>query len=264
MHIEGFRRAQLKLPSGIPAKNACPRPIRRRYNTRQEFGHESGCFVRKMIPIFSFLFLFGTSVKSDNSGALGIDWTRTSGVSRTDVTLQVVVNPKLRRGSDIHDRAWEALRDLNAGLVRSALWFPYPRFAVAELSPPENEKTFWSFSLMDPVVEDFFRATSGHPIVMTISTIPQWMFKTDQNVGIPDDPNQVAWNYEQGTELRDSSMKEVADYFARVASWYTAGGFTDELGAFHPSGHHYKIDYWEVLNEPEYEHQFGEKIYTQL
>jgi hypothetical protein len=34
---------------------------------------------------------------------LTIDWTRTTIVSRTTPTLQVVVNPMLRRGSPIHD-----------------------------------------------------------------------------------------------------------------------------------------------------------------
>ena len=75
------------------------------------------------------------------------------------------------------------------------------------------------------------------------------MFKTDKPVPYPADPNQPVWNYEQGTELRDPSMKEVADYYARLVSWYTQGGFTDEFGKRHESGHHYKIDYWEVLNE---------------
>ena len=51
-------------------------------------------------------------------------------------------------------------------------------------------------------------------------------------------------------EFRDPSFKEVADYYACGVSWCTKGGFKDELGVWHPSGHHYKIDYWEVLNEP--------------
>jgi hypothetical protein len=68
----------------------------------------------------------------------------------------------------------------------------------------------------------------------------------------------------QGTELRDPSMKEVSDYYARLVSWYTQGGFTDELGRRHDSGHHYKIDYWEILNEPEYEHAITPQTYTRL
>lgn len=47
-------------------------------------------------------------------------------------------------------------------------------------------------------------------------------------------------------------------------SWYTQGGFIDELGQRHESGHHYKIDYWEVLNEVDFEHHMTPEVYTRL
>src|SRR5690606_32053083 len=47
-------------------------------------------------------------------------------------------------------------------------------------------------------------------------------------------------------------------------SWYTKGGFTDELGKFHKSGHYYKIPYWEVLNEPDLEHNITPQLYTRI
>jgi len=47
-------------------------------------------------------------------------------------------------------------------------------------------------------------------------------------------------------------------------SWYTKGGFTDELGKYHKSGHLYKIPYWEVLNEPDLEHNISPQLYTKL
>ena len=59
-------------------------------------------------------------------------------------------------------------------------------------------------------------------------------------------------------------MKEVADYFARLISWYTRGGFTDELGKRHESGYHYRISHWEVLNEIEFEHHIDAETYTRL
>ena len=80
------------------------------------------------------------------------------------------------------------------------------------------------------------------------------MFKTEKPVTYPDDPNQPTWTYTQGIELRDPSGKELGDYYGRLVSWYVNGGFTDELGKRHESGHHFKIDYWEVLNEPDIEH----------
>lgn len=191
-----------------------------------------------------------------------INWTKIIRVSQTTPTLQVVVNPPLRRGSAIYDRVFEDLGDLGADYVRYVPWLPYPRLGVAELEPPSATKTSWDFSLIDPMTEDFFRATSGHSVVLNFSTIPQWMFKTEKPVSYPADPNQVTWNYEQGTALRDPSMKEVADYFARLVGWYTAGGFRDELGQWRDSGHHFEIPYWEVLNEVDSEHQMSPQTYT--
>ena len=108
------------------------------------------------------------------------------------------------------------------------------------------------------------RATAGHPVIVNFSTIPAWMFKTPKPVPYPTDPSQEDGDYLQGTELRDPSMKEVADYYARLVSWYTRGGFTDEYGKWHASGHHYKIDYWEFLNEVEFEHSMTPQFYTHL
>jgi len=193
-----------------------------------------------------------------------IDWNKTESAVKTNLSLQVVVNPPLRRDSPIHDRAWNALRELKADYVRFVPWYPYPRLGVAELEPPTKEKTSWEFSLIDPLVEDFFQATDGRPVMLNFSTIPQWMFRTANPVKYPDDPNEASWSYEQGEELRDPSGKEVADYYSRVASWYARGGFTDELGAFHASQHKRKIALWEVLNEPEYEHAFTPQDYTKL
>jgi hypothetical protein len=90
------------------------------------------------------------------------------------------------------------------------------------------------------------------------------MWKTAKPVEVDKDPDLVNWSYNQGTELVDPSGKQVADYFARLLSWYTRGGFTDELGKYHSSGHHYKIDYWEVLNEPDLEHRISPQVYTRL
>jgi hypothetical protein len=48
------------------------------------------------------------------------------------------------------------------------------------------------------------------------------------------------------------------------AGWYAAGSFTDELGKRHTSDHHFPLKYWEVLNEPEYEHGLSIEDYTNL
>lgn len=193
-----------------------------------------------------------------------VAWKNITRVSRTTLTLQVVVNPPLRRGSAIHDAAWNSLRQLGADYVRFVPWYPYPRLGVAELDPPAKGKTSWDFSLIDPLVTDFFASTAPHPIMLNFSTIPQWMYKTPDEIAYPADPSEPFWSYEQGAELRDPSGQEVADYYARLASWYVRGGFTDELGQPHPSSHHQKIAYWEILNEPEYEHAISAATYTKL
>ena len=90
---------------------------------------------------------------------------------------------------------------------------------LAELEPPKDGKTSWDFSLIDPMMEDFMNAQAGHSVMINFSTIPQWMWKTPKPVAYPSDPDQVDWSYEQGTQLRDPSMKEVADYYARLVSW---------------------------------------------
>ena len=190
------------------------------------------------------------------------DWDKVVAVSKTVPTLQVVVNPPLRRGSKIHDRVFQALHDLGADCVRYVPWLPYPKLGVAELEPPKDGKTSWDFSLIDPMTEDFMNATAGHPVILNFSTIPEWMFKTEKPVPYPADPDQPTWDYEQGSEFRDPTLKEVADYYVRLVSWYTLGGFTDEYGQRHESGHHYKIEHWEVLNE--LEHDMTPETYTRF
>jgi len=164
----------------------------------------------------------------------------------------------------VHDNAFKALHDLGADYVRYVPWLPYPRLGVAELEPPKDGKTSWDFSLIDPMTIDFLEATKGHSTVLNFSTIPQWMYKTDKPITYPDDPNKAVWDYEQGTELRDATFQEVAEYYARLLAWYTKGGFTDEYGKRHESGNHYSIPYWEVLNEVDFEHRMTPQTYTRL
>ena len=218
--------------------------------------------------VCTFLLLGLACVKSaiaqDQSVKIDVHWDRVVRVSQTTPTLQVVVNPPLRRGTPVHDNAHKALRDLGLDYVRYVPWLPYPKLGVAELEPPKDGKTSWDFSLMDPMTIDFLEATKGHSVILNFSTIPQWMYKSDKPNAYPADPNQVTWDYEQGTELRDPSCKEVAEYFARLIGWYTQGGFTDEFGKRHESGYHYSIPYWEVLNEVDFEHHISPEDYTRL
>lgn len=206
----------------------------------------------------------GFSAAAQKPAPVEVHWDHVLEVSRTTPTLQVVVNPKLLAGSNLHDATFAALHGLGADYVRFVPWFPYPRLVVAELKAPENGRTYWDFSHIDPMVDDLMKATAGHSVVMNFSTIPAWMFRTSKPVTVPEDPNQVDWDYTQGTELRDPSMKEVSAYYARLVGWYTQGGFRDEVGQWHASGHHYKIAYWEVLNEIDAEHRWTPEGYTKF
>jgi hypothetical protein len=218
------------------------------------------------LKVLFLCFVFVIKFRSLNAqtATVQIDWGHVTRMTRTTSTLQVVGNPMLRPRSPIHEGSFLALKNLACDYVRYVPWFPYPRLAVGELYPPTQDKTFWDFSLPDSMMNDFMTATSGHSVVINFSTIPVWMFKTNSVVRIPDDADKVFWDYNQGTALRDTSLKEVVDYFSRIFSWYTQGGFTDELGQKHASNHFYNIPYWEILNEPDLEHSIPVRLYTRI
>ncbi|MGO9340052.1 MAG: GH39 family glycosyl hydrolase [Terracidiphilus sp.] len=205
---------------------------------------------------------FAALLAAQQGPQLTIHWDKTTVVSKSSPTLQVVVNPPLRHGEPLSVASYKAVKELGADYVRYVPWLPYPRLAVAELEPPTPGKTSWDFSLIDPMTKDFLAATEGHSTILNFSTIPTWLFKTDKPATYPDDPYKVTWDYTQGTELRDPSGKQLGDYYARLVSWYVNGGFTDENGARHESGYHYKLPYWEVLNEVDFEHNMTPEQYT--
>jgi hypothetical protein len=196
---------------------------------------------------------------------IDIDWNKVQTVSKTTPTLQLVENPRVRQADmPVHAATFKALKNLGADMVRYVPWFPYPKLVVAELDPPANGKTSWDFTLPDSTMAAFMEATKGHSVVINFSTTPAWMWKTDKPVTYPANPYQLDWDYNQGTQLRDTTAQQLAGYYARIMSWYTKGGFTDELGKYHKSGHYYKIPYWEVLNEVDAEHSMSPQTYTKI
>jgi hypothetical protein len=224
---------------------------------------------RWKISRFAWLFVAGLPcvaaaipLHGQQAVQLNIQWNKTTVLSKSTATLQVVVNPPLRPGEPLSAASYKAVKDLGADYVRYVPWFPYPKLAVAELEPPTSQRTSWDFSLIDPMTKDFLAATEGHPTVMNFSTMPAWLFKTDKPVTYSTDPNQPVWNYTQGTELRDPTGREMARYYERLVSWYVDGGFTDENGVRHESGYHYKLPVWEVLNEVDSEHSMTPEDYT--
>ena len=91
-----------------------------------------------------------------------INWDKTTIVSKSTPTLQVVVNAPLEHGKPLSVGSYSALKDLGADYVRYVPWLPYPKLGVAELEPPTKDKTSWDFSLIDPMTKDFLAATEGH------------------------------------------------------------------------------------------------------
>lgn len=201
---------------------------------------------------------------------INVDWNNVIVESKTTTTLQVVVNPLLLRNSSIHDNSLKSLESAAANYVRFVPWFPYPKLSVPEIDAPiidgDSCTTFWDFSYADPLVEDFFKSTPNVAHIINFSTTPGWMWilPNGTNYTYPEDINETDFSYNQGTQLRDPTLKEVSDYYSRLVSWYVNGGFMDECGVYHHSGHHYNIEYWEVLNEIEAEHSISPEFYNQL
>ncbi len=235
---------------------AVPRRSRRSFQTGSRY------IVILLVGAMTFVLASAGHARAAGAYQVKIDWHHVNVVSKASPTLQVVVNPLLRPSSPVSRRSLRAVKQLGANYVRFVPWLPYPRLAVAELQPPSHGRTHWNFSLIDPMVRAFMRATRGHSVIMNFSTIPEWLFTTAKPVPYPQNPNQVYWGYEQGTQLRNKSLKPLANYYARLVSWYTRGGFRDEYGHWHHSGYHYHFAWWEVLNEVNFEHHMSVQEYT--
>lgn len=218
----------------------------------------------KATVFLALFFTIAAGAQAEQLHKVSIDWGKTVAVSKLSPSVYVVNSPMMRRNSPVHAPVHQGLKDLGVDYLRYMSYFSFPKLSVAELYPPKDGKTSWDFSLLDPLVLDIFKAAEGHPTMMTFSTVPAWMFKRDKPVSYPDDPDAFVWEWPQGTELADESAQQLADYFARLFSWYTQGGFTDELGKYHRSGHRFKIPYWEVLNEPDTELLISPENYTKL
>ena len=187
---------------------------------------------------------------------VSVDWSKTIAVSKTTPTIIACPFRPIADASPstsvLQDVEFSLLRDMGARYVRWHLINPARQ--VAEIYPPTKEKASWNFSYLDEDVIPFLDATKGREPIINLTIIPYWMFKTGRPVprsDITDDPNELRYKYYmEGTEeLVDPTGKALGDYYARIASWYTRGGFTDENGVYHRSGYHYELPWWGVLNE---------------
>jgi hypothetical protein len=203
--------------------------------------------------------------QASNSVAVTAQWDQVTQVSVTVPTTQHLANAFTLRSSPLNKRLLQDLKDLHTQDTRLQLWFSVPLQVVPELQEPTAAQSFWDFTYIDPVVEDYFANTQGRHNV-NIGTIPRWMFKVPP-VDLPTDPAASLYAYTRGTSgdlLKDPTGKQFGEYQARIFAWYTHGGFTDELGKFHKSTYHYKIDYWGVMNEQSIENHLSIEQYTRL
>jgi len=215
------------------------------------------------------VLLFTSAAALSSTGELltvSPDWKDVAGVSKASVSIEVCVEPPLRRGHPIHDQLFAALHGLGADYAHFQPYNVFPRLAVAELKGPENGVTYWDFRLLDPIADDFMRAADGHPVVFNFGTLPAWIFKTKNPTKVPENADDPDWTYSEFNEVKldESTLKLAGEYQARLASWYINGGFTDEYGKWHASGHHYAVEYWEVLNDPDFEGSLRPEDYTRL
>ena len=229
-----------------------------------------------MVIVRSFVFAVVTclsfvpsvlAAQQPSNGAIKVvtDWTKITGTSVTIPTTQILAHAYTLRDSPIHDQLFEALRDLHTDNTRLQFWYAVTRQAVLEQKEPTSTETFWDFQYSDPLVSDYYAYTSGKHH-MNISTIPRWMFNVPP-LEVPADPKASFFAYTDGTRgdlLKDPSGRQIAEYQARIYQWYTQGGFTDEVGKFHKSDHHYKIDFWDVLNEPDFENRITVEQFTRI
>ncbi|CAF3904950.1 unnamed protein product [Rotaria sordida] len=130
-----------------------------------------------------------------------------------------------------------------------------------QCDPPQNN-TYYNFTYLDTMLEDYLDATDGHSRVISFCTQPTWLFKQDTPHIYPDNASLTDWGYPVGTELVDDTMQALGDYYGRLLAWYTRGGFTDEYGRKHISNYEYNWDYTEIFNEVEAEHKMTVEYYT--
>jgi len=139
-----------------------------------------------------------------------------------------------------------------------------PYFAVqARCSVESAIVTHWNFTVPDSVFGEFWEAVEGNtsnPIV-NFCTQPAWLFSpTDWSYQQQEDV--PVYSYTKGQATSQQNFSALADYYGRLLSWYTLGGFINEAGFYEYSGHYLNITTYEVFNEVDYEHGFTAQTYT--
>jgi Glycosyl hydrolases family 39 len=176
---------------------------------------------------------------------VAIDWNDAIATSKLNATTQ---SGNVAQGP-MHDKIYRALRDFNSQYPRWQMWgggAKDPTLGVAEKQPPKDGVSGWDFSQIDPSFTEFVKAVEGHPFVVNLEMTPEWMYAPVASVA--DDPRGPLARVFAKRRMT-ATPEQFGEYYARALSWWEKGGLTDEFGKWHESGHHFKIPYWEVLNE---------------
>ena len=113
---------------------------------------------------------------------------------------------------------------------------------------------YWDFSQLDALMLDFWQAVDGDASqpIPNFSTQPSWLYDA-LHYTYPEDATRPWYGYDRGTAPAANSSA-LGDYYGRLYAWYMRGGFVDEAGVTHTSGHALNVSLIEVYNEPDYEH----------
>ena len=224
------------------------------------------------IAVCALLAAASHASSSPPSVTVTAGWSSCPTTRSTAASVLVAADPEWARTGRMHPKAVEGVRRLSeagADFIRLLNFNIFPGISCAKL----EEKGAWDFDLMDGVMEDFMAASGNASVIVDIETSPSWMWKgsnsttlacaNSTSIEAPVGPRTRCPYYGLPTEPRSGDWEEIATYFKRVGDWYTQGGFTDEEGRFRASGHHYKIDRWEILNEVNHprEHDFTPQGY---
>src|SRR6185437_10547357 len=96
-------------------------------------------------------------------------------------------------------------------------------------SLPESRPGQWDFTAPDTAISNM--RAQHTTFILNVRSAPPFMFNSSG-------------------KLRDGTFHEYARYLARLVGWYNKGGFTDDAGVYHHSGHQGWIHTWEIWNEP--------------
>lgn len=120
-----------------------------------------------MITEFVLLFALFSTIITAVQQTITYDFNNVSFVSQTQLTFQVVINPMLDpRTCYLAKDAWQLVKelsDLGATHVRYAGWFPYPKYGIAQLDPPNSatKNSGWAFSDLSAMLNEYLKVQNN-------------------------------------------------------------------------------------------------------